>query len=295
MPIDQILPDFILPSRSHQQWNYSGIDSPELALDSDHFRQYPYPITYQYNSRGFRDSEWPDDLTDTVWCVGDSFTVGVGSPVEHTWKWILEQKLQRRCINISMDGASNQWIARKLNSLIRSGLAKTIVVQWSYFSRRENPNDQLSDESRRMHYDPKSLARSEHEQILLDIENFQQCINSIEPGNYNIVHSVIPNAVSGIDPRQVSGWWYNDRQADWPEQLPESLLDMGDPIVQQLQDRGLLEKYAVYYQLQQFLTANNIILVDQMDDNFNLDLARDGHHYGKKTAEKFVNTVIKLI
>jgi hypothetical protein len=136
-----ILPDFILPSRVNQRLQYSGIDSPESCLDKEHFKLYPYPIEYCYNSRGFRDTEWPDtlnELKDAIWCVGDSFTVGIGSPVEHTWPYILQQQTGCQVINISMDGASNEWIARKCSTILKIINPKNIIVQWSYVERREN-------------------------------------------------------------------------------------------------------------------------------------------------------------
>ena len=57
-----ILPDFLLPSRVNKRWEFSGIDSIEQCLDKNHFKNYPHPITYSYNSRGFRDNEWPESI-----------------------------------------------------------------------------------------------------------------------------------------------------------------------------------------------------------------------------------------
>ena len=39
----------------------SGSDSPEECLSKDHFLNYTKDISYNYNSRGFRDNEWPDE------------------------------------------------------------------------------------------------------------------------------------------------------------------------------------------------------------------------------------------
>jgi hypothetical protein len=50
-----ILPDFILPSRVNQHWQYTGLDSEDQCLNPKHFKSYPHPVTYQYNSRGCRD------------------------------------------------------------------------------------------------------------------------------------------------------------------------------------------------------------------------------------------------
>ena len=88
-----ILPDLILKSRVNMQCNESGIDSYKKCLDRDHFKNFPHAVEYRYNTRGFRDLEWPDDhqeLKNAIWCVGDSFTVGIGSPFRHTWPQVLQ-------------------------------------------------------------------------------------------------------------------------------------------------------------------------------------------------------------
>ena len=101
-----ILPDFILPSRQNQVWDKSGIDSYEECKDKKHFKSYPYAVDYDYNSRGFRDSEWPEDidqLTHAIWCVGDSFTEGLGSPAEHAWPFLLQNQTNLKPTS-NMDG-----------------------------------------------------------------------------------------------------------------------------------------------------------------------------------------------
>jgi len=138
------LSDFVLPSRVNQNWLYSGIDSPELCPDLLHFQQYACPVQYQYNSRGFRDSEWPSDLKSAVWCLGDSFTVGLGQPFAHIWPQVLQTKTATRTVNVSMDGASNDWIARKCCELIQQVDPGVIVLQWSYLHRREESIDDIN-------------------------------------------------------------------------------------------------------------------------------------------------------
>ena len=129
--IEMILPDLSIPSKANQYRQFSGLDSPELCLDDAHFENYPYNVNYRYNSRGFRDSEWPDNLTDAVWCIGDSFTVGIGSSIDHTWPVVLSKTVGRRIINVSMDGASNNWIARKASQILAAVASSTFVLHWS--------------------------------------------------------------------------------------------------------------------------------------------------------------------
>jgi hypothetical protein len=147
-----ILSDFILPTRKNQIWSESGMDSRQLCLDQKHFDSYPYAIEYRYNSRGFRDDEWPtsvEELKKCIWCFGDSFTVGLGSPLNHTWVNILQNKSVVRCINVSMDGASNDWIARKVVEVLEEIQPQHIVIHWSYLNRGELTDSQLNDEERK--------------------------------------------------------------------------------------------------------------------------------------------------
>jgi hypothetical protein len=186
-----ILPDFILPSRVNQSWDYSGIDSLEYCKDQNHFLSYPYPVSYDYNSRGFRDSEWPStftELTNSIWCVGDSFTVGIGSSLEHTWPQLLQEVGQQKTINVSMDGASNNWIARKCLQIIKTIQPKYLVVQWSYVSRREKDlKDKISDEDLRLY----SINCSPEQ----DMENTLNCIHSLyqSENSTTVIHSFVPN------------------------------------------------------------------------------------------------------
>ena len=115
----------------------SGLDSLEHCLNKAHFLDYKKPITYEYNSRGFRDQEWPNDLSDVVWCIGDSFTSGIGQPFEETWPKVLENKIKKRCINLGLDGCSNDHIAH---------MAKEIFATQEEFCEAYNfKSDLVSD------------------------------------------------------------------------------------------------------------------------------------------------------
>ena len=183
-----ILPDFYLPSRANTTWRYSGIDSPDQCRNWRHFDSYPYSIEYQFNSRGYRDTEWPEDIQELkkrIWCIGDSFTVGLGAPVEHTWPYLLGKSHPSGTINISMDGASNDWIARRALDIVSAIAPEWIVVQWSYIERRESDDVSLTDEQRRLWH-----VVGERE----GIDNLIHNINKLEQQNITkVIHSTIPN------------------------------------------------------------------------------------------------------
>lgn len=150
-----ILPDLILNSRVNQHCLYSGIDHLENCRDKTHFVNYPHSVSYDYNSRGFRDAEWPESLNElknSIWCLGDSFTVGIGSPITHTWPWLLQQTAKQRTINVSLDGGSNDWIARKCCRILEVVEPQYLIIQWSYISRREKDLNEEYEKSWQIFY-----------------------------------------------------------------------------------------------------------------------------------------------
>jgi hypothetical protein len=260
------LQNFNVQSRQYQRWQFSGIDSIDDCLDKDHFKNFGHTISYNYNSRGFRDSEWPDELDDCIWCIGDSFTVGIGSPLEHTWVYQLQKHTNKRCINVSMDGASNDWILDRVNELVDILKPKNIVVQWSFLHRGQSNDDSLSGEDRRVPY--KFIANDEQ------IAHFIELMSMLKG---NVIHSFIPyyceyNYSSLIDS------WQDVSGPDWPtveyavnnyDILPAFVLDelenMFQDVNKNLMFHANLSKY-------------NPLYIKR------LDIARDGYHYDIKTA-----------
>jgi hypothetical protein len=278
-----ILPDFVLPSRVNQCWEYSGIDSPEFCQDKNHFKNYPHKILYQYNSRGFRDHEWPvsvEELQQSIWCFGDSFTVGLGSPLEHTWPYLLQQKTGRRIINVSMDGASNNWIARRAALVQKEINPANSVVMWSYLHRRENENQKNDDEQRRI----QSIKSTDTE----DLINLARCVEIIDSDR------TVQLSIPGYAPNYRRGQeqWNAVRGCDWPLQLPSTAHEMN--LLPDFIQTELKEHFKIWadlqtmFELQPVLAPieNNIINVDK------LDLARDGLHFDLITAQRVVDLII---
>lgn len=267
-----ILPDLFLQTRINQQWKFSGTDSLQECLDKDHFRSYPHEVDYSYNSRGFRDSEWPQSLSElknAIWCVGDSFTVGIGSPYKFIWPQMLSAATGRRCINVSMDGASNNWISRQAQQIIREVAPTHMVVMWSYLHRRENPDITLSDEDRRW-----SHTRSSSHQ---DWYNFLTCQKNIELGVEHLVHFMVPNFYN-LD---IDSIWANVRSSSWPLDPPATLAELNalpQWILSEIKNlHDCFDEISSILEVKQ--NQINIIQVEQQD------IARDGHHFDLITAE----------
>ena len=226
-----ILPSFILNSRCNKTFLTTGIDSEDKCRDKKWFKNYPHEVTYNYNSRGFRDSEWPDDheLADAIWCFGDSFTVGLGNNFKHTWTQLLSEITGRRTINISLDGASNNWLHRQAKEIFDTVKPHAIVMHWTYLSRYEKEDATLSDEDRRLHCHPFDWQEDESDVYQKRFNNFLSELN-----HSNIIHTAIPNYRV----------WHGD--------------------------------------------MNFILPVDEV---VFLDIARDGYHYGQRTAKSLVDKI----
>jgi len=264
-----ILPDFVLPTRANVQWDYSGIDTLDLCLDPKHFKQYPHPVQYNFNSRGYRDLEWPqskEELQQAIWCIGDSFTVGIGSALAHTWPSVLQHRTNTRTINVSMDGASNAWIARQARQVLKQIQPQHCVIQWSFLHRTEDS-----------HY--KKIAHTaQSADPDQNIPSWRMLCQEFA-GYTGVIQSVIPNAAPGISRREAEGWWWNERKSHWPETLPAA----------RPENLVLPRHFDHHWQLQSILHEFNTILVQQQD------YARDGFHYDISTAEWFVDQILHRV
>ena len=158
-----------------------GIDTLEQCYDKDHYLSYTKDISYRYNSRGFRDHEWPEDLSDVVWCVGDSFTVGIGQPFEETWPQVLEKKIGKKCLNIGEDGCSNDTMALRTQEICKLHSPKLVVVMWSYFARRRMNGENV-------HHDRNHFG------VDKDMANFSKNFKIVNELPTNIINLIIPFA-----------------------------------------------------------------------------------------------------
>lgn len=293
-----ILPNFILPDRINRHWKFSGMDSFEYCKDKQHFLNFPYKIIYDYNSRGYRDQEWPDDidqLKSAIWCIGDSFTVGIGSPQEHTWTWLLQQRLKNRTINVSMDGASNNWISRQVVDIIHAVSPKNIVIHWSYLHRREYSAEEAKNVWWNVYY--KNVKDP----------NWPECTNFKD-------FEFLPKPIKlELEKYHPPGPYYQIRDDDRriPYSTDRSTTDHDD-VINILKCISTVEQCSKTTKIihsfipdfgpafstdleKEFLTK----LVDHTRTVIrpfkNLDLARDGHHYDLMTSCYFVDQIVPLL
>lgn len=277
-----ILPRIVIPSRQNQHWQYSGMDSPDLCANKTHFRRYPHTVEYHYNSRGFRDAEWPDSVEDCVWCIGDSFTVGLGAPREHTWSYILGKQLGKRTLNVSMDGASNTWIRRQAVQILELD-PELLILQWSYITRREATVDQLWQKFYASVRDPSwpecetyvQLAQLP-EWIRNELETVHNCSAAMEN-------------IDDTDKRLR----YTDTT---DEQDKQHLYTNIAAVENAVHNTRVIHSFVPYFSPNGYDVPIPDAIRDRAVPEFaKIDLARDGHHYDRLTAEHFVQSVVQLV
>lgn len=299
-----ILPDLKIITHKNKKYYYSGMDSPQSALDPTHWKNFPHKVNYNFNSRGFRGYEWPEsesELRSSIWCIGDSFTVGLGSPIEHTWPMILRDNIKKPTINVSLDGASNEWITKTCTSVINEVNPEYIIICWSYPERRYNLNLNLEETQNfiiSVGYDSikdktwpecKSVADFNNLPINIRKEIIEDHTVDAElsvTDDYKIINMIITDEYRRV--------WASKDTAD---QDRENLINCIQT-VEKNKEKNIIhsfipnfcnKKYKEQYVKEIATLVKNPIYIQQ------LDLARDGHHFDIVTSENFVAQILSQI
>lgn len=281
-----ILQDLVISSRVNLQCEFLGIDSLEHCLNKNYFQSYLHPVDYVFNSRGFRDSEWPkslDELKNAIWCVGDSFTVGIGQPIKHTWPQVLSEATGRRCINISMDGASNDWISRRAQQIVNEIAPAHMVIVWSYPHRREHDNTNWPDQARR-------IAHLGTLDEFADFKNFTKCFKQL---NTTVIATDIFNSIIPNYRHNCNQMWNDIRDPTWPAVCPRRGSEFAalPEYVQQelLSQPDIKTNFELMFAYNEFFDYHNVLELTY------LDYARDYHHFDNVTSEFFVQQIYKTL
>jgi hypothetical protein len=220
-------------------------------------------------------------LQRAVWCIGDSFTVGIGSPVEHTWSRILESTAGLRTINISMDGASNNWIARKTVEILQQITPQKIVIHWSYTPRREA--------------DPTIIYNLNWNNFYQTIKDpsWPECCTIEEVNNLpdKIRHEILTWPEPTILDEDLRLQYLPDATID--DDLTNTI-DCINAVNQGSTGTKIIHSFIPNFcqkpqKIQQHLAQHQMNFIPEFS---RLDLARDGHHYDIKTSQYFVNLIV---
>lgn len=136
MDLQALHETFRIPDYANLTCDSLGLDSLDQCLDLDHFESYD-PISYHFNSLGYR-TDRPESFSGReILAIGDSFTLGLGLDAAYTWPAVLSKLLARPVLNFSLNGASNRWMVRRLQDLLRFFDPPLVVVHYSFSHRRE--------------------------------------------------------------------------------------------------------------------------------------------------------------
>ena len=116
-----------------------GIDSPESDFCSvKEWHNYPIQnFDYQFNSWAFRGPDYQQYVGKKVnLCLGDSFTVNVGGPIEHGWCCKLAKHFDIPTINLGINGAGNDVIRLVYDRACKIFDVQNTFVMYSYLHRR---------------------------------------------------------------------------------------------------------------------------------------------------------------
>lgn len=175
---------FRMPRYADLETDQLGLDSREHCFDVYHFDRFG-PVSYRFNSLGYR-MDSPQSFTgQEILAIGDSFTLGLGINIQHTWPSVLSRYLDRRVLNFSLNGASNQWMARRLDDLLRFFQPPLVIVHYSFSHRRENDRTDWFDDERTL--SEPSLATE------IDYDHWRACSQQIHDlCDCPIIESFIP-------------------------------------------------------------------------------------------------------
>ena len=302
-----MLDSFLVPGLVGKTVQELGNDSKSLCktnIDIKLWESYPHKVEYRFNERGYRDKPWPDNLNDCIWCFGDSFTLGLGARFSHTWPYILREKTKSKLVNISMNGASNGWMFRKIKELLREVQPAAIIVQWSYTHRHELYFSQSQAE----HYNNK-LWKKYYLQI--KDETWPDC--SELKDFYKLPKSIQKEVQTKHKSERHSIWFVNDcvnayaiSDEDRLQHYTTSSIEDDSKLTLdyifktiELCEKcqvpliyGFIPNFALHEEIEKILPK---LKGDSWGVTPMLDLARDRFHFDIKTSNYIVNEVLKLI
>ena len=150
--------NIIIPKYANLTCYELGHDSPQHA--GSKFYNYT-PVQYHFNANGFRTHDFSEIDSDCILVFGDSFTLGLGINVENRFTDILQQQSGVKVFNISLNGASNDWIARRVIDVMHFVQPSAVVIHYTFSHRREHVDTTWFD-------DERTLCEPQH----TDLENF---------------------------------------------------------------------------------------------------------------------------
>lgn len=179
---DSFLKSFKIPSYVNLACKELGHDSYQHCFDKIHYKKFD-SVDYNFNEIGFRTKSINQFCGNEILAIGDSYTLGLGVNADQRWTDQLEYMINYPVLNFSLNGGSNDWIARKANQLLNFFQPRYLIIHWTFMHRRERKNQDWTDDE-----------RTECEPLYTNQENFENWLNNYHSITFpNTIHSCIPN------------------------------------------------------------------------------------------------------
>ena len=139
MILQKILPTYFESRASQTFLPPFEMDSPKVAWRSNkEWHNYPTKdYAYSFNSWAFRGNDYSQFKNQPVnICLGDSFVLNLGAPIEHSWPSQLTNHLDIPTLNLGVDGAGNDTIRMVYDYAVNYFDVKNTFVMYSFFHRR---------------------------------------------------------------------------------------------------------------------------------------------------------------
>ena len=267
-----LIEDFqLFQSTKNYTGKYSGMDHPKGCMDIIWFENYPIQdFDYKYNSWGFRGLEYDQYIGKPVnICLGDSFTVNLGGPVEHSWPFLLQEYFDIPCLNLGMDGAGNDAMRLVCERASEVFDVQNIFVVYSYLHRRL----------------VNGVFESEPHNHLDNVEYFEKQMIS------DCIYQFLPYWNYTLEEQEYLYDMANPyiRQTFWKEGIQRSLV---------LEDVYNILKGVDWPTYKKFIDGAQPHM-DITSDEFKLPLKhrfhtnRDGHHMSLESNRKLVESLIE--
>ena len=186
MDTSLLLKSIIIPFYVNVQCNELGHDSKEHCFDSTHYKKFG-PVSYQFNELGYRTCSTSQFTGNEILAIGDSFTLGLGVNIGQRWTEYLESNINYPVLNFSLNGASNDWIARRTKELLEHFTPRAVILHYSFSHRREHHDITWHDNERTL-CDPGPTDAENFDNWRENFNKINQCC-----GDIPVVHSFIPN------------------------------------------------------------------------------------------------------
>lgn len=258
MILKNLIPNYWLERKNKQFAPPFGMDSPKNSINGSS-NWYNYEIqdyNYKFNNWGFRGEDYEQYKNQPVnICLGDSFTLNIGGPVEHSWPSQLAKNFDIPTLNFGIDGAGNDTIRIVYNYLLEYFDVQNTFTMYSFFHRRYDRNN-------------KTLV---HAGCLDDLENF----NYFEENKIkNCYYTFIPN------------WCWSENEKKYINDLYTNHWDFYNEFDFELlnNNRALFISFEKYNKLKgtNWPTYNKFINNSILDDNIYREI-----FYSKTTYDLF--------